>query len=60
MAEERNVFNATSLICTLEFQPHIDEDFMVDGPKHRQRHTQAHTGTDRHRHAQIHTHIYTK
>ena len=39
MAEERNVFKTTLLICPLEFQPQADEAFMVDGRKHTHKHT---------------------
>ena len=34
MAEERNVFNTTSLVYALEFQTQTEEAFMVDGRKH--------------------------
>ena len=44
MAEEGNVFNTTSLICRLEFQPQKDEAFTVDGLKHT--HTHTHVGTN--------------
>ena len=41
MAEENNVFNTTSLICTLDFQPQTDEAFKVDGRKHTHTHRQV-------------------
>ena len=31
MAEERKVFNTTSFVYPLEFQPQTDEAFTVDG-----------------------------
>ena len=40
MVEEKNVFNTTSLICTLDNQSQTDEAFKVDGRKH------THTGID--------------
>ena len=39
--EEKNVFNTTSLTCTLDYQPQTDEAFKMDGRKHT--HTQLAT-----------------
>ena len=48
-----NVFNITSLICSLVFQLiQIDEPFMVNQRRHTHTHTRAHTHT--HTHAHIH------
>ena len=41
LVEESNVFNTTSLICPLEFQPKTDEAFTVDGCKHTHTRIQA-------------------
>ena len=46
MVEEKNVFNTTSLICTLDYQPQTDEAFKVDGRKHT--HTHTHYQTNNH------------
>ena len=38
LVEEKNAFNTTSLICTLDYQPQTDEAFKVDGRKHTHTH----------------------
>ena len=43
--EERIVFNTTSLICPLEFQPKTDEAFMVDWRKHTHAYTHTHAAS---------------
>ena len=62
MAEERNIFNITSLICLLVFQLiQTDEVFTVNGRiyKHAHTHTQTHTQTQTHKHTNTHTHTHT-
>ena len=48
LAEERNVFNTTSLICFLAIQPiQTDEVFMVNGSKHTRTYTHTHNDNER-------------
>ena len=45
LTEKRNVFNTTSLISPLEFQPQTYQAFTMDGRKHTHKHTHIHTYT---------------
>ena len=58
MAEERNIFNTTSLIFPLEFLPQRDEAFTVDGRTRAHTHTHTHTRT--HTHTPTHTYDSSK
>ena len=57
LAEKRNVFNTTLLICSLTFQLfQTDEAFAVNGYNtHTHTHARTHTNT----HTHTHTHKYT-
>ena len=59
MAQETNVFNTTSLICSLAVQLiQTDEDFTVNGRTHN--HPPTHTHTHTHTHAHTHTYTHTE
>ena len=58
-AEESNVFNNTSLICSLVLQLiQTDEAFTVNGRTHT--HTHIHTRAHTHTHTHTHTHMHTR